>query len=200
MTRQQSPVQDEDGERPIDMEKARRGARLLFEAVGEDPTDDRIQESWQRRILGALTELTRGYRSECKPELRTFQANSDDLVVKTGIPVYSLCEHHLLPFYGTVHVAYRPEGAVVGLSKLSRYVQWQSRQFTIQERLTDDIASGLATKIGTETVMTRMEAVHLYVAMRGIEVESATHTAATVGTPTDDERDTFQEAIRTEGA
>ncbi len=132
--------------------------------------------------------------------MRTFDAETTDLVVKTDIPVYSLCEHHLLPFFGTVHLAYRPNEEVVGLSKLTRYVRWQSRQLTMQERLTNDIASGLADELDAATVLVEMDATHLCEAMRGIETESTTTTRATAGEPSEAERDRFQAAInRTEG-
>jgi GTP cyclohydrolase I len=131
--------------------------------------------------------------------MRTFEAESEDLVVKTEIPVYSLCEHHLLPFFGTVHIAYRPDGEVVGLSKLARYVRWQSRKLTIQEQLTNDIATGLADELGAGTVLVQMSATHLCEAMRGIETESTTTTRATIGEATENEQGQFQAAIQNIG-
>lgn len=113
--------------------------------------------------------------------MRTFDAETDDLVVKTGIPFYSLCEHHLLPFHGTAHVAYRPGSEVVGLSKLARYVRWQSRQLTMQERLTNDIATGLAEELDAPLVLVQMNVTHLCEAMRGIETKSTTTTRKVVG-------------------
>lgn len=188
---------DADG---IDHEKAQRGARLLLEAVGEDPDREELADTWQRRVPETFATLTDGDRDGAKPTMRTFEAETDDLVVKTGIPVYSLCEHHLLPFFGTVHLAYRPNGSVVGLSKLTRYVRWCSRQLTMQERLTNDIASGLADELDAETVLVEMNATHLCEAMRGIETKSTTTTRATIGSPTDTERERFDSAIaRTEG-
>ena len=127
--------------------------------------------------------------------MRTFDAETTDLIVKTGVPVYSLCEHHLLPFFGTVHLAYRPTDEVVGLSKLTRYVRWQSRQLTMQERLTNDIASGLQEELDADTVLVEMNATHLCEAMRGIETTSTTTTRATVGEPSEAERERFQAAV-----
>jgi len=188
---------DDEG---IDREKAQRATRLLLEALGEDPDRPGLEETWERRVPGAFATLTDGNRAEAKPTMRTFDAESDDLVVKTSIPFYSLCEHHLLPFHGTVHIAYRPGEEVVGLSKLARYVRWQSRQLTMQERLTNDIVSGLSEELDAPMVLVEMNATHLCEAMRGIETESTTTTRTTVGDPTDVEREQFHAALaRTEG-
>ncbi|ELZ20996.1 GTP cyclohydrolase I [Haloterrigena salina JCM 13891] len=199
MTSTHSQLTTEDTESDIDHEKAQRGVRLLLEAVGEDPDSDALAETWQRRVPDAFATLTEGQRETAKPTMRTFDAETTDLVVKTGIPVYSLCEHHLLPFFGTVHLAYRPTDEVVGLSKLTRYVRWQSRQLTMQERLTNDIASGLQEELDAGTVLVEMNATHLCEAMRGIETESTTTTRATIGEPSEAERERFQAAVnRTE--
>ncbi len=184
----------------IDHEKAQRGVKLVLEAIGEDPDRPGLTDTWQRRIPEMLATLSEGDRRSAKPTMRTFEATSQDLVVKTGIPVYSLCEHHMLPYHGTAHIAYRPDGDVVGLSKLIRYVRWQSRRLTMQEELTQDIAHGLADEIDAEAVLVEISATHLCEAMRGIETETTTTTRATVGEPTGDERHRFEDAIaRTDG-
>lgn len=183
----------------IDHEKAQEATRLFLEALGEDPDRKGLAATWQRRVPEAFATLTDGNRESAKPTMRTFDADSDDLVIKTGIPFYSLCEHHLIPFHGTVHVAYRPDNEVVGLSKLPRYVRWQSRQLTMQERLTNDIASGLADELDAPIVFVEMNATHLCEAMRGIETKSTTTTRTTIGEPTDAEREQFQTAIAREG-
>lgn len=192
-----APLEEHDS---IDREKAQQGARLLLEAMGANPDSDPFVETWQRRMPAMLETLSEGTRSEEKPTLRTFEAISDDLVVKTGIPVYSLCQHHFLPYHGTAHVAYRPSGAVAGLSKLVRYVRWRSRQLTMQEQLTQDIADGLADELDAETALVELSATHLCEAMRGIETATETTTRAIVGTPTSAERQQFRDAIvRAEG-
>ncbi|GAA0291077.1 MULTISPECIES: GTP cyclohydrolase I [Halarchaeum] len=197
MTQHSRLTQTEDG---IDREKAQRATRLLLEALGEDPDRPGLQDTWERRVPDTFATLTEGTQREAKPTMRTFDAESEDLVVKTGIPFYSLCEHHLLPFHGTAHVAYRPGEEVVGLSKLARYVRWQSRQLTMQERLTNDIASGLADELDAPLVLVEMNATHLCESMRGIETESTTTTRTTIGDPTDVERERFQAAVdRAEG-
>lgn len=181
----------------IDWEKAQRATRMLLDAIGEDTDRPGLTETWQRRVPASLSTLTTGYRESEKPDLRTFDAGTTDLVVKTDIPVYSLCEHHLLPYHGTAHVAYRPNGDVVGLSKLSRYVRWQSRRLTVQEGLTTDIAEGLADEIGTEPVQVEITATHLCEAMRGIETATRTTTQATVGELTENEQQQFRAAVDT---
>ncbi|QSG09606.1 GTP cyclohydrolase I [Halapricum desulfuricans] len=184
----------------IDHEKAQRGVRLVLDAIGEDPDRAGLTDTWQRRIPEMLETLTEGDRQAAKPTMRTFEATHRDLVVKTGIPVYSLCEHHMLPYHGTAHVAYRPDDEVVGLSKLIRYVRWQSRRLTVQEELTRDIARGLADELDAGTVLVEISATHMCEAMRGIETETTTTTREIVGEPTAAERERFTDAIaRTDG-
>jgi len=184
----------------FDTEKAREGVRLLLEAMGEDPDRPGLADTWQRRVPDVFETFSEGDRPAARPTMRTFDTDSEELVVKTGIPVYSLCEHHLLPYYGEAHVAYRPDGEVVGLSKLPRYVRWRSRRLTMQEELTRDIADGLAAELDACAVLVEMTATHMCEAMRGVERETATTTRATVGTPTDAERERFADAIaRAEG-
>lgn len=179
----------------IDREKAQRATRMLLEALGEDPDRSGLKETWERRVPTSFETLTEGLREPEKPELRTFDSGTADLVVKTGIPVYSLCEHHMLPYHGVAHVAYRPDGDVVGLSKLSRYVRWQSRRLTVQEELTRDIAEGLSREVGAEAVRVELTATHLCEAMRGVEAATDTTTQSTVGELTDDERRRFRSAV-----
>jgi len=193
---QQYAAEDAPAEgQTIDWQKAQRGARLLLEAVGEDPERSGLTETWQRRVPALLETLTEGMRDAEKPVMRTFDAAATNLVIKTGIPVYSLCEHHLLPYYGTVHIAYRPTGQVVGLSKLTRYVRWHSRRLTMQEDLTADIAQGLADELGADAVLVELRATHLCEAMRGVETESVTTTRSVVGEPTDAERARFRDTV-----
>jgi len=184
-----------DTDAAIDHEKAQQGVKLLLEAIGEDPEADGLTDTWQRRVPDMLETLSEGSRQGEKPTMRTFEATNDDLVVKTGIPLYSLCEHHMLPYRGTAHIAYHPDGEVVGLSKLIRYVRWQSRQLTMQEELTQDIAHGLADELGAESVLVEVSATHMCEAMRGIETETTTTTRATVGSPTNDEQERFRDTI-----
>lgn len=185
-----------DEETAIDWPKAQEAARLLLEAIGENPERSNLTETWQRRLPAVMETLSEGYRPVEKPTMRTFESEGDDFVVKTGIPVYSLCEHHLLPFYGTAHIAYRSNGVVVGLSKLVRYIQWRSRRLTMQERLTQGIADGLANELDAKTVLVELKMTHLCEAMRGIEAETETTTRASSDTPTEEERQRFQDTIK----
>jgi GTP cyclohydrolase I len=198
MTNQQYHTNGEAAEASsIDWEKAQQATRMLLEAFGEDPDREGLKDTWQRRVPASFETLTEGQREAAKPEMRTFDAEADDLVIKTGIPFYSLCEHHLLPYHGVAHVAYRPDGEVVGLSKLSRYVRWQSRRLTIQENLTRDIAEGLTDEIGAAAVQIELTATHLCEAMRGVESATKTTSQATVGESADNERQRFRSAVDT---
>ncbi|QIO24650.1 GTP cyclohydrolase I FolE [Haloarcula sp. JP-L23] len=183
----------------FDEQKAREGARLLLEAVGRNPDEAGIYDTWNRRVPEMLETLTEGARHEEKPVMRTFEAETDSLVVKTGIPLHSMCEHHMLPFDGVAHVAYRPDEEMVGLSKLIRYVRWQSRQLTTQEALTNDIAMGLAEELGARGVAVEVTATHMCEVMRGVETSTETTTREQAGTFSEPDRDQFREAIRRHG-
>ena len=192
---------DTDGETTgpmagFDEQKAREGARLLLEAVGRNPDEAGIYDTWHRRVPEMLETLTEGRRHEAKPVMRTFEAETDSLVVKTGIPLHSMCEHHLLPFDGVAHVAYRPDEEMVGLSKLIRYVRWQSRQLTTQEALTHDIATGLAEELDARGVAVEVAATHMCEVMRGVETSTETTTREDVGSLTDTDREQFRESVR----
>ena len=184
------------GSDAFDAEKAREGTRLLLEAMGRDPDEAGLSDTWKRRVPDMLETLTAGRRPAEKPVMRSFDAETDGLVVKTGIPVYSLCEHHLLPFHGVAHLAYRPGAEMVGLSKLVRYVRWRARRATTQEALTRDIATGLADELGARGVLVELTATHMCEAMRGVETVTSTTTAEQVGTVTESARRQFREAVR----
>lgn len=183
-------------DREIDWAKAQEGTRQLLEAIGQDPDSEPLRETWQRRVPAMLETLSEGTRSDAKPTMRTFASDAEELVVKTDIQFQSLCEHHLLPYTGTIHLAYRPNGAVCGLSKLVRYVRWHSRQPSIQEELTHNIATGLAEEVDAEAVIVEASATHLCEVMRGVEAETVTTTRATVGDVSDEERQRFEMAIQ----
>lgn len=186
----------EAAETEFDEQKAREGARLLLEAAGRDPDESGLTDTWSRRVPAMLATLTEGGRAEAKPSMRTFDGESDGLVVKTGIPLNSMCEHHMLPFRGVAHVAYRPGDEVVGLSKLIRYVRWQSRQLTTQETLTSDIATGLAEELDAHGVAVEITATHMCEVMRGIETATETTTRTQVGTFDEADREQFRESVR----
>jgi len=154
---------------------------LLSEA-GEDPNRSGLKETWQRRAPEMWQTLTEGYSEEAKPQMTTFAAEHEEMVMKTDIPFYSLCEHHLLPFFGKAHIAYVPDGEIAGLSKLIRYTRWRARRLHTQEELTQDLMNGLAEELDVDGVMVVTEAEHLCEAMRGVETpDISTVTTAARG-------------------
>lgn len=146
---------------------------LLSEA-GENPARSGLEETWKRRAPEMWQTLTEGYSDDAKPRMTTFAADHEEMVAKTGIPFYSSCEHHLLPFFGEVHVAYVPDGKIVGLSKLIWYTRWKARRLNTQEKFTEDLVKGLAEELESEGVVVVTEAEHLCEAMRGIETPNTT--------------------------
>jgi len=182
----------------IDKNKIREGVRLILEGIGEDPSRQSLVETWERRVPDMYTTLTEGYREKNKPSMKMFDSENDNIIVKTDIPIYSLCEHHLLPYYGNIDIAYKPKNNVVGLSKLLRYIRWRSRRLTIQEELTSDIAEGLREEIEAEYVLVMLEATHFCEVMRGVERETQTRTIASAGELPDEEYQIFQILIENE--
>jgi GTP cyclohydrolase IA len=142
---------------------------LLLE-LGEDPSRQGLKTT-PERVARALRELTDGYG--VKPEDviadAVFDQDYDEMVVVKDIPFYSLCEHHMLPFFGQVHVGYLPRGKVVGLSKIPRLVEVFSHRLQIQEQLTREIAEALNATLGPKGVGVVVEARHLCMEMRGVE-------------------------------
>ena len=161
----------------VDKEKAAYAVKLLLEAIGEDPTREGLRDT-PRRVADMLEELLGGYNDA---EDYAWFTERSDLVVVSGIRFYSLCEHHLLPFFGVAHVAYLPRGRVIGLSKIVRIVQKYARRLQIQERMTMQIADEVKEATGSEDVMVVTEAVHLCMAMRGVKNPAPTIVAAVRG-------------------
>lgn len=153
----------------IDKEKVEQAVRLFLEAVGEDPnrpalvgTPDRVARMAQE-LFGGTDEAAQKALSV------TFDCTNDDLVLEKDIQFYSLCEHHLLPFYGKAHIAYLPNGRVAGLSKLARAVEAFARRAQIQEQLTEQIASAMMKYLAPRGVMVVIEAEHMCMTMRGVK-------------------------------
>ena len=144
--------------------------RELLTKVGEDPEREGLLYT-PRRVEKALRYLTRGYTENLDEILNgaLFTVGYDEMVIVRNIEFYSLCEHHLLPFYGVCHVGYLPAGKVIGLSKIPRIVDVFSRRFQVQERLTQQIAETIDEKIHPEGVAVVMEAQHLCMMMRGVQ-------------------------------
>jgi len=155
----------------------------LITRLGEDPSRDGLLKTPQRTEQ-AMSFLTKGYREDADKILRgaLFDVDYDEMVIVRDIEVFSLCEHHMLPFFGKVHVAYIPKGKVIGLSKIPRLVEVFARRLQVQERLTRQIADAIQDAIDPQGVGVVIEARHLCMMMRGVEKQhSSTVTSAMVG-------------------
>ncbi|AHG90241.1 GTP cyclohydrolase 1 [Gemmatirosa kalamazoonensis] len=164
--------------------------RRQLELLGEDPERDGLLKT-PERVAKSLTWLTRGYSLNVHDAIgdALFEVDSESMVMVRDIELYSLCEHHMLPFFGKAHIAYLPNGKVVGLSKLARVVEVFSRRLQVQERLTEEIADALEDVLRPAGVGVVIEAVHLCMMMRGVEKQnSQTITSALRGAFRDDGR------------
>jgi len=157
--------------------------RELLVRIGEDPTRDGLLDT-PERMEKSMAFLTRGYAMDVKTVLHDalFDVDYDEMVIVKDIEFFSMCEHHLLPFFGKAHVAYVPNGKVIGLSKVPRVVDVFARRLQVQERLTTEIADAIAEAIEPQGVAVILEAQHLCMMMRGVEKQhSATVTSAMRG-------------------
>lgn len=153
----------------IDQTKIEKAVLSIIEAIGEDPNREGMVGT-PRRIAEMYSELFMGLDRDPKEELTVgFEEGHREMVILRDIPFYSMCEHHLLPFYGVVHVGYIPNGPVVGASKLARVVEILSRRPQIQERLTTQIAETILEAIKPEGVAVVIQAEHMCMTIRGVE-------------------------------
>jgi GTP cyclohydrolase I len=153
----------------IDQTKIEKAVLSIIEAIGEDPNREGMVGT-PRRIAEMYSELFMGLGRDPKEELTVgFEEGHREMVILRDIPFYSMCEHHLLPFYGVVHVGYIPNGPVVGASKLARVVEILSRRPQIQERLTTQIAETILEAIRPEGVAVVIQAEHMCMTIRGVE-------------------------------
>ena len=166
----------------MDKEKIKQAVTLFLEGIGEDTKREGLIET-PERIAQMCEELFAGYESSAAEHLgRTFSSKQTGWVVEKDITFYSVCEHHLLPFYGKVHIGYIPDGRVVGLSKLARTVEVYARRAQIQEQLTDQIADAVMDILEPQAVLVMIEAEHMCMTMRGIKKPgSKTVTISTRG-------------------
>src|ERR1700738_1543000 len=157
--------------------------REVLRRIGEDPGRDGLQAT-PSRVEKSMAYLTKGYKEDPNEILRgaLFEVDYDEMVIVKDVEMFSLCEHHMLPFFGKVHVAYIPKGKVIGLSKSARLVEVCARRLQVQERMTRQIADAIQEAIAPQGVGVVIEARHLCMMMRGIEKQnSSTVTSAMVG-------------------
>jgi len=158
--------------------------RTLLAEIGEDPDREGLRGT-PGRVRRTLEQLTTGYRTDPDTLLQgaAFDVEYDEMVVVRDIELYSLCEHHLIPFFGRAHVGYLPRGTVIGLSKIPRVVDLFAHRLQIQERMTQQIADFLMTRLEPKGVGVVLETTHLCIAMRGVRRPGATMvTSAMLGT------------------
>ncbi len=153
----------------VNHEKVKEAVRMLLEGIGEDPgreglleTPDRIARMYEE-ICGGMNESAEEYLS------KVFTVEHNEMVLEKDIVFYSLCEHHMMPFYGKAHVAYIPNGKVVGLSKLARTVEVYAKRLQIQEQMTGQIADAIMEYLAPQGVMVMVEAEHMCMTMRGVK-------------------------------
>ena len=155
----------------IDEAAIKKAVASVIKAIGEDPSREGLVDT-PKRVAEMYAELFVGMGKDPKEELRVgYELGHREMVIVRDIPFYSMCEHHLLPFYGTVHIGYIPDtsGRVVGLSKLARVVEIIARRPQIQERMTTEIADAIVDGLGPDGVAVVVKAEHLCMVMRGIE-------------------------------
>jgi GTP cyclohydrolase IA len=157
--------------------------RRQLDLLGEDPEREGLVKT-PSRVAKAMAWLTRGYEMNAADVIgdALFEEGADGMVMVRDIELYSMCEHHMLPFFGKAHIAYIPDGRVVGLSKLARVVDVFARRLQVQERMTEQIAQALADVLKPKGVGVVIECAHMCMAMRGVEKQnSKTITSALIG-------------------
>ncbi|MCR5792407.1 MAG: GTP cyclohydrolase I FolE [Lachnospiraceae bacterium] len=153
----------------IDEKKIKEAVKLFLEGIGEDPEREGLLDT-PDRISAMCHELFAGIGQDAKEHLsKTFTATNNEMVIVKDTQFYSVCEHHLLPFYGKIHIAYIPDGKVVGISKLARTIEVYARRTQIQEQLTAQIADAIMEYLAPKGVIVYIEAEHMCMTMRGIK-------------------------------
>ena len=184
MTKSAKPLIDGVHASEIDQERIAAAVREILFAIGEDPYRDGLLET-PNRVARMYAEICAGLHQEPSEHLATmFEADHDEMVMVRDIPMYSLCEHHLIPFIGKAHVAYIPNrsGNVIGLSKVARLVDGFAKRPQVQERLTRQVADALEEHLQPRGVLVVMEAEHLCMSMRGVrKAGSSTVTSSVTG-------------------
>lgn len=167
----------------VDQDAISAAVQTILESVGEDPSRDGLVRT-PERVARAYDFLTSGYRMSAEEVVNNalFDVEYDEMVICKDIDYFSLCEHHMLPFFGKMHVAYIPNGKVVGLSKMARLVEVFARRLQVQERLTVQIAEAMKTILQPKGVAVVTEGVHLCMVMRGVQkLNSCTISSKMIG-------------------
>ncbi|MCX7824028.1 MAG: GTP cyclohydrolase I FolE [Verrucomicrobiae bacterium] len=155
--------------RRLDKPKIEKAVRMILEAIGEDPDRDGLCET-PARVARMYEEIFGGGEHDpCQVLRKTFKEDHHEVVLVKDIPFFSMCEHHLLPFFGKAHIAYIPNGKIVGISKLARVVEAFARRPQVQERMTSQIADLINDCLGAEGVAVILEAVHTCMTLRGVK-------------------------------
>jgi len=175
----------------VDSRKIETLTRELILAIGEDPDREGLKGT-PRRVADAIAFLTSGYRADPVKLINgaIFTQETNSMVIVKNIELYSLCEHHMLPFFGRCHIGYVPSGRVFGLSKLARLVDMYARRLQLQERLTEQISQAVMDSIDATGVGVMIEARHLCMMMRGVEKQNSVMVTSSV-------LGTFRESIAT---
>ncbi|QEA40330.1 GTP cyclohydrolase I FolE [Pistricoccus aurantiacus] len=170
--------------------------RQIISALGEDPDREGLRDT-PKRAAKAMQFLTHGYEQSLETLINgaIFESNTDEMVLVKDIELYSMCEHHLLPFIGKCHIAYMPRGRVLGLSKFARIVDMYARRMQIQEKLTREIAEAVLRVTQARGVAVVIEARHLCMMMRGVEKQNSSMTSSVMLGAFRDNQSTRQEFL-----
>lgn len=170
------------GRHKVDREKIEQGVRMILEGVGEDPNRDGLLDT-PSRVARMYEEILAGLTQDpSELFVKSFDEGHQEMVLVHDIPVYSICEHHLVPFYGVAHVAYIPNesGRICGISKLARLVELYARRPQVQERLTSQVADTLVEQLDPQGVLVVLECEHLCMSMRGVKKPGSKTTTSAV--------------------
>ena len=153
----------------FDRERIEKAVREILIAIGENPDREGLRGT-PKRVAKMFEEILGGYKDSPENHLVLFTEKYDEMIIVKDIPIYSMCEHHMLPFFGKAHVAYIPgDNKVTGLSKLARIVDVYAKRLQLQERMTEQIANAIMEELGAKGVMVVVEAQHLCMIMRGVK-------------------------------
>ncbi len=181
------------GKKEFNLDVIETQIRILLEEIGENPEREGLLKT-PHRVAKAYEFLTKGYRQDVKSVINgaIFEEKYDEMVIVKDVDFFSMCEHHMLPFFGKVHIAYIPNGKIVGLSKIPRIVDIFARRLQVQERMTQEIADTLDKFLQPKGVGVVSEARHMCMMMRGVEKQNSVATASAM-------HGLFKEDARTRG-